>query len=67
MKTRTFDTACTIENGSLCAKYSHLGNIAARSGLSLTYDDQKHHFTSGKEADSYLVTKYRMPWKFPSY
>lgn len=67
MKTRTFDTACTIENGSLCAKYAHLGNIAARSGLSLVYDDQKHTFTTGKEANSYLMPKYRSPWKFPNY
>jgi len=67
MKTRTFDTACTIENGSLCAKYAHLGNIAARSGLTLVYDDQKHSFTTGKEANSYLMPKYRRPWAFPSY
>jgi len=67
MKTRTFDTACTIENGSLCAKYAHLGNIAARSGLSLVYDDQKHSFTEGKGADSYLKPRYHSPWQFPNY
>lgn len=66
MKTRSFDTACTIENGSLCAKYAHLGNIAARSGAVLAYDDEKKLFTAGEEANSYLKPEYRSPWKFPS-
>ena len=28
MKSRKMNTACTIDNGSLCAKYAHLGNIS---------------------------------------
>lgn len=66
MKTRTFETPCTIENGSLCAKYAHLGNIAARSGAILTYDNEKQRFTQGKEANHFLKPRYRSPWKFPS-
>ena len=66
MKSRNFETPCTIENGSLCAKYAHLGNIAARSGAILAYDDTKKLFTQGSEANSYLKPDYRSPWKFPS-
>jgi predicted dehydrogenase len=64
MKTRNFNTACTIDNGSLCAKQAHLGNIAARTGAALTYDDQKKTFNN-READRLLRPEYRSPWKFP--
>jgi len=64
VKTRNAQTACTIENGSLCAKYAHLGNIAARTSLSLTYDDARKKFNH-PEADKYLQPAYRAPWKFP--
>ncbi len=66
MKTRSFDTACTIENGSLCAKYAHLGNIAARTRSILMYDDTAKKFIDNKEADAYLTPSYRAPWKYPS-
>lgn len=66
MKSRKFETPCTIENGSLCAKYAHLGNIAARSGSILTYDEVKKSFTQGSEANRFLKPDYRSPWKFPS-
>jgi predicted dehydrogenase len=65
MKKRDRNTACPIENGSLCAKYAHLGNIAARmSGTSLQYDDDKKLFNSD-EANKYIRPAYREPWKFP--
>ena len=64
VKTRNSQTACTIENGSLCAKYAHLGNIAARTGLSLSYDDARKKFNLA-EADKYFQPIYREPWKFP--
>lgn len=35
VKTRSRQTACTVENGSLCAKYAQLGNISARMGWHL--------------------------------
>ncbi|MDR1200484.1 MAG: gfo/Idh/MocA family oxidoreductase, partial [Tannerellaceae bacterium] len=66
-KTRTYDTACTIENGSLCAKYTHLGNIAARTRSVLVYDDNTKKFTGNEgEANAYLTPSYRSPWKYPS-
>lgn len=66
MKSRDFETACTIENGSLCAKYAHLGNIAARTGTVLVYDDSAKHFINNAEADKYLRPSYRSPWQFPN-
>ncbi|MDR0573001.1 MAG: Gfo/Idh/MocA family oxidoreductase [Tannerella sp.] len=64
MKNRDINTACTIANGSLCAKYAHLGNISARVGDSLTFDDQKKLFNH-KEADKLFKPDYRKPWIFP--
>jgi predicted dehydrogenase len=64
MKSRDFNTACTIDNGSLCAKYAHLGNISARVGAALTYDDRKKTFNN-READRLFKPNYRSPWVFP--
>ncbi|MDR2036320.1 MAG: Gfo/Idh/MocA family oxidoreductase [Bacteroidales bacterium] len=64
MKKREFDTACTIQNGSLCAKYAHLGNISARVGSQLKYDENRHSFHH-READKLIQPAYRKPWKFP--
>ena len=66
VKNRNFQTACTIENGSLCAKYAHLGNIAARMNTSLVYDDVEKKFRGMPEADKYIKPVYRSPWKFPA-
>jgi hypothetical protein len=65
VKTRNFQTACTIENGSLCAKYAHLGNIAARTNTTLIYDDKVGKFTGMPDADKFIKPAYRAPWKFP--
>lgn len=65
MQNRDFNTACTIDNGSLCAKYAHLGNISARVGSALIYDDIKKTFHH-KEADKLIKPNYRKPWKFPA-
>ena len=67
VKTRNFQTACTIENGSLCAKYAHLGNIAARLNTALVYDDTTKSFKGTPEADKYIKPTYRAPWKFPEF
>jgi predicted dehydrogenase len=64
MKSRRKDTACTIDNGSLCAKYAHLGNISARTGSALAYDDTRKTFYN-REVDRYIAPEYRKPWKFP--
>ena len=64
VRARRFDTACPITNGSFCAKYAHLGNIAARTRQTLTYDDSRHTFHN-KEADRLITPDYRKPWKLP--
>ena len=64
VRTRKFDTACTIQNGAFCAKVAHLGNIASRTGASLTYDDARRTFRN-KAADRLLAPDYRAPWKLP--
>ena len=62
IRTRNMQTACTIQHGALCAKYAHMGNIAARTGLVLSYDDAKHTFHN-KQADQFITHAYRKPWK----
>lgn len=65
MKKRDRNTACTIETGSLSAKYAHLGNIATRmGGVALQYDDKKKSFNVA-DANKFIKPKYREPWKFP--
>jgi len=64
MKKREMNTACTIDNGSLCAKYAHLGNISARIGTSIVYDDVRKKFDN-KQANKLFVKEYRKPWKLP--
>ncbi|GHU98634.1 NADH-dependent dehydrogenase [Bacteroidia bacterium] len=65
VKSRNFDTACTVERGNFCAKYGHLGNIAARTGKALVYDETKASFNDA-EANKYLKPTYRSPWKLPN-
>jgi predicted dehydrogenase len=65
VKTRNFQTACPIENGSLCAKYAHLGNIAARMDAALVYDDIAKSFQGTPEVDRFIKPVYRAPWRFP--
>jgi len=65
VKTRNFQTACTIDNGSLCAKYAHLGNIAARMNTALVYDDIGKVFKGSPDANKFIKPEYRKPWKFP--
>lgn len=65
MKKKERNTACTIEAGSLSAKYAHLGNIAARmSGASLQYNDTNKTFNI-PEANRFIKPVYREPWQFP--
>jgi len=64
IRNRTMDTACTIQNGSFCAKFAHLGNIAARTHSTLVYDDIRHTFGQS-DADRLIKPAYRSPWMFP--
>ncbi|MEC3879320.1 Gfo/Idh/MocA family protein [Parapedobacter sp. 10938] len=60
------NTACPIELGSLCATYTHMGNISARlGGTSLRYDSHKRSFNH-TAADAYIQPQYRAPWAFPT-
>lgn len=66
VKTRNTQTACPVENGSLCAKYSHTGNISARlGGVPLHYDEVNKRFTDNRDADKYLKPDYGNSWEFP--
>ncbi len=57
---------CTIEMGRNVALYSHLGNIAVRSGESrLLWDDSANKFTNSSRATELVVPEYRNPWKLP--
>ena len=64
MKKREMNTACTIDNGALCAKYAHLGNISARVGSDIVYDDLRKKFNN-KDANKLFIKEYRKPWKLP--
>ncbi|MDR2863195.1 MAG: Gfo/Idh/MocA family oxidoreductase [Puniceicoccales bacterium] len=66
VRTRNRATACSIENGSLCARYTHLGNISARvgNGTLLVYDEHKHQFNV-PEANRFFKPDYRPQWEFP--
>ncbi|MBQ8098417.1 MAG: Gfo/Idh/MocA family oxidoreductase [Bacteroidaceae bacterium] len=62
IRNRNLATACPITNGSICAKYAHMGNIAARPKESLTYDEA-HQTFHNKQADKLITPTYRKPWK----
>ncbi len=63
MKTRNPNTNASVEIGAHIAKFSHLGNIAYRSGKKLVWDGLR--FTNDEEANKYLLPSYREPWKLP--
>jgi hypothetical protein len=48
----------------MCAKYAHLGNISARVGSALVYDNEKQRFDN-KEANKLIKPDYRKGWEFP--
>ena len=56
---------CTVENGRLPAIYTHLGNIAYRTGEKLFYDESRQKITNSKAANRYITPTYRAPWKLP--
>ena len=65
IRSRKTETACSIENGAFCAKLAHMGNISARVGKTLSYDDNAKTFADAA-ADALIKPKYRAPWKFPT-
>ena len=57
-------TNASVEIGAHIAKFSHLGNIAYRTGKKLVWDGKK--FTNDVDANKYLIPSYREPWKLPN-
>lgn len=59
--------ACPIEAGRNVALYSHMGNIAARSGRQdLTWNSESQQFVGGGPANQLLMPTYRTSWRLPS-
>jgi predicted dehydrogenase len=52
---------CDVEIGHRSATVCHLGNIAIRTGLKLTWDPAKEKFAE-KDANKWLAKEYRKPW-----
>ena len=66
IRTRNTETACPVSNGALCAKFAHLGNISARVGEALRYDEKRQAFDN-REANKLITPEYRKPWKLPKF
>ena len=66
LRTRNTETACTISNGALCAKFAQLGNISARVGEAIRYDEKRGLFDN-REANKLITPEYRKPWKLPKF
>ena len=60
------ETACPPKVGRQVALYTHMANIAARTGDSkLEWDDTNNRFTNSEKANSFVVPEYRKPWSLP--
>ena len=57
---------CDIGTGSLAAMNAHLGNIALRTGETLTWVGARQRFSGSRAANRLLKPDYRQPWKLPS-
>jgi predicted dehydrogenase len=64
MRTRK-DPACTIENGSLVAKYAHAANMALRTQSQLVWDAKLQNFGDNAKANALITPQYRLPWQLP--
>ena len=63
-ESRNPNTNASPEIAAHIAKFSHLGNIAYRSGKKLVWDGKK--FTNDEEVNKYLIPTYRAPWELPT-
>ena len=54
-----------VETVHLSSGLAHLGNIAYRTGRSLTFDPKAEKFVNDKEANALLGRKYRAPFTMP--
>jgi predicted dehydrogenase len=57
--------AADIEIGRLAALYAHLGNVAARTGRAVAWNESTAAFESDAEANALIRPTYRAPWTFP--
>ncbi len=58
--------ACPPEVGRVAALHVHVSNISARIGEPLLiWDDKNNRFANSETANSYIVPRYRAPWKLP--
>jgi predicted dehydrogenase len=62
IKIRNFNTAANITIGRDAARVAHLGNIAYRTGLPLSWDSETCTFNE-QAANHYLKPTYRKPWE----
>lgn len=59
-------TSCNFGYGHKLTSVGHLGNIAMRTGQTLSWDNAAERFTNSDEANGYLLRKsYRAPWSLP--
>ncbi len=54
--------SCDIENGFRLTKVPLMANIAYKTGLKLTWDDEKEQFINAPTANRLLTKEYRAPW-----
>lgn len=59
------EPVCPVEAGYRAALYSHLGNIAHRTGSRLVWDAGAHRFEGNEAANALVAPTYRAPWKLP--
>lgn len=60
------DPACTVEQARLTAVYTHMANIALRTGTRLEWHEETKNFGSNAAANALITPAYRKPWKFPN-
>ena len=66
VRARDASMSCApIEEGHLSSALSHLGNIAYRTGRTLTFDPQSETFPGDEEANRLLTREYRAPFIVP--
>lgn len=59
------DPACPIENGRLVAAYTHMGNIALRTGSQVKWNEATKNFGTNAAANALITPTYRKPWALP--
>ncbi|MFC1563265.1 Gfo/Idh/MocA family oxidoreductase [candidate division KSB1 bacterium] len=59
------DLNADILGGHMSTAFIHLGNIALRTGRTLTFNPHSEKFVNDPEADSYLTRQYREPYVVP--